>query len=60
MISFFNVHSCVVTDTACAKNKNLNRWFYFDDSSVSPCEENNVVVSPPFLCLPLPPQEYSY
>lgn len=29
--------------TACAKNKNLNRWFYFDDSSVSPCEENNVV-----------------
>jgi len=35
----------IFTDTAYAKNKDDNRWFYFDDSSVSESNEEAVCVS---------------
>jgi len=31
-------------DTAYAKNKDDGRWYYFDDSSVSPASADSVVV----------------
>ena len=34
-----------VVDTAFAKNKNDNKWYHFDDSSVSATTEESVVVS---------------
>lgn len=33
------------TDTAYAKNKDDGKWYYFDDSSVSPASEDQIVVS---------------
>ena len=32
------------TDTAYAKNKEDGQWYHFDDSSVSQCSEDSVVV----------------
>lgn len=32
-------------DTAYAKNKDDDKWYYFDDSSVSPASEDQIVVS---------------
>lgn len=32
-------------DTAYAKNKDDGKWYYFDDSSVSPASEDQIVVS---------------
>lgn len=32
-------------DTACIHNKLRGKWFVFDDSRVSPCEDTSVVVS---------------
>jgi ubiquitin carboxyl-terminal hydrolase 4/11/15 len=32
------------TDTACIHNKLRGKWFVFDDSRVSPCEDTSVVV----------------
>lgn len=34
----------IISDTAYAKNKDLNQWFYFDDSSVTKASEESVVV----------------
>jgi ubiquitin C-terminal hydrolase len=31
-------------DTACIHNKLRGKWFVFDDSRVSPCEDTSVVV----------------
>lgn len=33
------------TDTAYAKNKDDGKWYNFDDSSVSPANEDQIVVS---------------
>lgn len=33
------------SDTAYAKNKDDGKWYYFDDSSVSPASEDQIVVS---------------
>lgn len=33
------------TDTAYAKNKVNDKWYYFDDSSVSVASEDQIVVS---------------
>lgn len=33
------------TDTAYAKNKDDGKWYNFDDSSVSPASEDQIVVS---------------
>lgn len=33
------------SDTAYAKNKEDGKWYYFDDSSVSPANEDQIVVS---------------
>lgn len=37
-------NDCIISDTAYAKNKDLNQWFYFDDSSVTKASEESVVV----------------
>lgn len=34
-----------LTDTAHAKNKLTGKWYYFDDSSVSPASEDQIAVS---------------
>lgn len=34
-----------LTDTAYAKNKVNDKWYYFDDSSVSVASEDQIVVS---------------
>lgn len=39
LLTFFSL------DTAYAKNKDDNRWYYFDDSSVSEAREESVCVS---------------
>lgn len=33
------------SDTAYAKSKDDGKWYYFDDSSVSPASEDQIVVS---------------
>lgn len=38
-------HSFLSTDTAYAKNKVNDKWYYFDDSSVSAASEDQIVVS---------------
>ena len=35
----------VSPDTAYSKNKDDDKWYYFDDSSVSPATEDQIVVS---------------
>lgn len=35
----------LLIDTAYAKNKDDGKWYYFDDSSVSPASEDQIVVS---------------
>lgn len=35
----------LLTDTAYAKNKVNDKWYYFDDSSVSAASEDQIVVS---------------
>lgn len=35
----------LLTDTAYAKNKVNDKWYYFDDSSVSVASEDQIVVS---------------
>lgn len=35
----------ILTDTAYAKNKVNDKWYYFDDSSVSVASEDQIVVS---------------
>ena len=48
----FNLHymwSCPFTDTAYAKNHLDQRWYYFDDSSVTESQEDAAVVWQPFL-----------
>ncbi len=37
----------LLPDTAYAKNKDDNNWYYYDDSNVSPASKNSVVVSVP-------------
>lgn len=37
--------SSSLTDTAYAKNKVNDKWYYFDDSSVSVASEDQIVVS---------------
>lgn len=37
--------SLLPTDTAYAKNKVNDKWYYFDDSSVSVASEDQIVVS---------------
>jgi hypothetical protein len=32
-------------DTACIHNKVRGKWYVFDDSRVSPCDDNSVVVT---------------
>uniref|UniRef100_A0A8C4GQ84 Ubiquitin carboxyl-terminal hydrolase 15 n=1 Tax=Dicentrarchus labrax TaxID=13489 RepID=A0A8C4GQ84_DICLA len=40
------LHSCLlISDTAYAKNKDDGKWYNFDDSSVSPANEDQIVVS---------------
>lgn len=43
------LYSCLLTsprsDTAYAKNKDDGKWYNFDDSSVSPANEDQIVVS---------------
>lgn len=36
---------CPCSDTAYAKNKDDGKWYNFDDSSVSPASEDQIVVS---------------
>ena len=38
-------------DTAYAKNKEDMKWYNFDDSSVSPANHDQIVVSVPSLCV---------
>lgn len=38
------------SDTAYAKNKDDGKWYYFDDSSVSPASEDQIVVSIELAC----------
>ena len=43
--NFKSFHIFFFSDTAYAKNKDDNRWYYFDDSSVSESQEESVCVS---------------
>jgi ubiquitin carboxyl-terminal hydrolase 8 len=36
--------SLLTSDTACIHNNLRGKWFVFDDSRVSPCEDSSVVV----------------
>lgn len=36
---------CYFSDTGYAKNKDDGKWYNFDDSSVSPASEDQIVVS---------------
>jgi len=38
------LHCYIDIDTACIHNKLRGKWFVFDDSRVSPCEDTSVVV----------------
>lgn len=38
-------YMCPCSDTAYAKNKDDGKWYNFDDSSVSPASEDQIVVS---------------
>lgn len=42
------ISSC--SDTAYAKNKDDGKWYYFDDSSVSPASKDQIVVSIELAC----------
>lgn len=45
---FLLMACCLVsTDTAYAKNQETQQWYYFDDSSVSPASEDQIVVRVP-------------
>lgn len=49
-VDLFNItYSCLLvpsfSDTAYAKNKDDGKWYNFDDSSVSPANEDQIVVS---------------
>jgi hypothetical protein len=35
----------LIVDTACIHNKLRGKWYVFDDSRVSPCDDTSVVVS---------------
>lgn len=41
------IYYILVSDTAYAKNKDDGKWYNFDDSSVSPANEDQIVVSVP-------------
>lgn len=48
LISFLTPCFLCETDTAYGKNKVDEKWYYFDDSSVSSASEDQIVVSSDF------------
>jgi ubiquitin C-terminal hydrolase len=42
--SFRPRHALIDIDTACVHNNLRGKWYVFDDSRVSPCEDTSVVV----------------
>lgn len=47
VLFYIRTFICLISyiDTAYAKNKDDGKWYYFDDSSVSPASEDQIVVS---------------